>query len=255
MHKTPDNCLASPVPISRILPLERYARQSNDKEHQKDLPQVTHSVALSEEEMIVRICAGEKTLFHDLIRPYTRMMFGCADAVLRNPPDSEDAVQEAALKAFLNLARLEDRSRFRAWLLQIVINEARMYRRRLKRSLYESLENVDSEDETDSVPRQFADWHELPDEALDRAELRQAVKEAVDKLPVIYREVLILTDNQHLGYAAVAEMLGVSVSVVKTRVHRARMRVQEQLGPVFQPRFTDRIKLMKGMNPWFRAKS
>jgi len=117
------------------------------------LSPLTHSVALSEEEMIVRICTGEKTLFHDLIRPYTRMMFGYADALLRNPPDSEDAVQEAALKAFLNLARLEDRSRFRAWLLQIVINEARMYRRRLRRSLYESLENVDVEDEKDSVPR------------------------------------------------------------------------------------------------------
>lgn len=181
-------------------------------------------------------------------------MFGYADAVLRNPSDSEDAVQEASLKVFLNLSRLEDRSRFRAWLLQIVINEARMYRRRLRRPLYESLENVDVEDEKDSVPRQFADWHELPDEALEKVELRKAVKEAVDKLPVIYREVLILIDNQHLGYAAVAEMLGVSVGVVKTRVHRARMRLQEQLGPVFQPRFTDRLKLMKGMNPWFRAK-
>ncbi len=215
---------------------------------------VTQSVLLSEEELIARICSGEKVLFHDLIRPYTRVMFGYADAVLRNPSDSEDAVQEASLKVFLNLSRLEDRSRFRAWLLQIVINEARMYRRRLRRPLYESLENVDIEDEKDSVPRQFADWHELPDEALEKVELRKAVKEAVDKLPVIYREVLILIDNQHLGYAAVAEMLGVSVGVVKTRVHRARMRLQEQLGPVFQPRFTDRLKLMKGMNPWFRAK-
>jgi len=215
---------------------------------------VTQSVLLSEEELIARICSGEKVLFHDLIRPYTRVMFGYADAVLRNPSDSEDAVQEASLKVFLNLSRLEDRSRFRAWLLQIVINEARMYRRRLRRPLYESLENVDIEDEKDSVPRQFADWHELPDEALEKVELRKAVKEAVDKLPVIYREVLILIDNQHLGYAAVAEMLEVSVGVVKTRVHRARMRLQEQLGPVFQPRFTDRLKLMKGMNPWFRAK-
>lgn len=219
------------------------------------MSQETQSALLSEAELIARICSGEKVFFHDLIRPYTRVMFGYADAVLRNPSDSEDAVQEAALKVFLNLSRLEDRSRFRAWLLQIVINEARMYRRRLRRPLYETLENVDAEDKKDSVPRQFADWHELPDEALDQVELRRAVKEAVDKLPVIYHEVLILIDNQHLGYAAVAEILGVSVGVVKTRVHRARMRLQEQLGPVFQPRFTDRIKLMKGMNPWFRAKT
>jgi RNA polymerase sigma-70 factor (ECF subfamily) len=209
----------------------------------------------SEEEMIARICGGEKTLFHDLIRPYTRIMFGYADAILRNSADSEEAVQEAALKVFLNLSKLEDRARFRAWLLQIVVNEARMYRRRLSRQLYEPLEDIDPESESDLVPRQFADWHELPDEALDGVELRNAVREAVAKLPEIYREVLVLIDNQHMSYAVVADVLGVSVGVVKTRVHRARMRLQEQLGPVFQPRFTDRIRLMKGMNPWFRAKS
>jgi RNA polymerase sigma-70 factor (ECF subfamily) len=209
----------------------------------------------SEEEMIARICGGEKTLFHDLIRPYTRIMFGCADAILRNSADSEEAVQEAALKVFLNLSKLEDRARFRAWLLQIVVNEARMYRRRLSRQLYEPLEDIDPESESDLVPRQFADWHELPDEALDGVELRNAVREAVAKLPEIYREVLVLIDNQHMSYAVVADVLGVSVGVVKTRVHRARMRLQEQLGPVFQPRFTDRIRLMKGMNPWYRAKS
>ena len=212
-------------------------------------------VLVSEEDMIARICGGEKTLFHDLIRPYTRIMFGYADAILRNSADSEEAVQEAALKVFLNLSKLEDRARFRAWLLQIMINEARMYRRRLRRQLYEPLEDIAPESESDSVPRQFADWHELPDEALDGVELRNAVREAVAKLPEIYREVLVLIDNQHMSYAVVADVLGVSVGVVKTRVHRARMRLQEQLGPVFQPRFTDRIRLMKGMNPWYRAKS
>jgi len=182
-------------------------------------------------------------------------MFASAQAVLRNPADAEDAVQEAALKAFLHLAQLEDRRRFRAWLLQIVVNEARMHRRKLRRQLYDSIDEVDESNEGDSVPRQFADWHELPDEALDRDQLRNAVRTAVDKLPEVYREVLILIDSQHLSYATVAEGLGVSVGAVKTRVHRARMRVQEQLGPVFQPRFSDHIRLMKGMNPWSHAKS
>jgi len=210
---------------------------------------------ISEGEMIARICAGEKTLFHELIRPYARVMFGYADAILRNASDSEEAVQEAALKVYLNLSKLEDPLRFRAWLLQIVINEARMYRRKLRRQLYEPLEDADQSDESDSAPRQFADWHELPDEALDSVQLRDAVRQAVAKLPEIYREVLLLIDNQHIDYATAAQALGVSVGVIKTRVHRARMKVQEQLGPVFQPRFTDRIRLMKGMNPWFRAKS
>ena len=209
----------------------------------------------NEEAMIALICEGEKAYFHELIRPYARIMFASAQAVLRNPADAEDAVQEAALKAFLHLAQLEDRRRFRAWLLQIVVNEARMHRRKLRRQLYDSIDEVDESNEGDSVPRQFADWHDLPDEALDRDQLREAVRTAVDKLPEVYREVLLLIDNQHLNYATVAEGLGVSVGALKTRIHRARMRVQEQLGPVFQPRFTDHIRLMKGMNPWSHAKS
>ncbi len=212
------------------------------------------SVTSQEEAIIGRVCAGEKGCFHDLIRPYTRMMFASALAVLRNPADAEDAVQEAALKAFLHLSQLEDRRRFRAWLLQIVVNEARMHRRHLRRQLFESLDEVDDVNDSDSVPRQFADWHDLPNEALEREQLRTAVRTAVDKLPEIYREVLLLIDSQHLSYIVVAQVLGVSVGVVKTRVHRARMRIQEQLGPVFQPRVTDYLRLMKGMNPWSRAK-
>ena len=219
------------------------------------MPILVKPDVISEEEMIARICTGEKTLFHELIRPYTRVMFGYADAILRNPSDSEEAVQEAALKVFLNLSKLTDPTRFRAWLLQIVINEARMYRRKLRRQLYEPLEDVDQAEESDSFPRQFADWHELPDEALDSVQLRDAVRHAIEALPEHYREVLVLIDTEHIDYATAAQALGVSVGVIKTRVHRARMKVQEQLGPVFRPRFTDRIRLMKGMNPWFRAKS
>lgn len=207
-----------------------------------------------EEEIIARVCAGEKACFHELIRPYTQMMFASAFAVLRNPADAEEAVQEAALKAFLHLSQLEDRKRFRAWLSQIVVNEARMFRRKLRAKLFESIDESDDDDD-DSVPRQFADWHDLPNEALEREQLNVAVRTAVEGLPEIYREVLLLIDGRQLAYLAVAEALGVSVGVVKTRVHRARMRVQEQLGPVFRPRFSDHLRLMKGMNPWSRAKS
>jgi RNA polymerase sigma-70 factor (ECF subfamily) len=212
-------------------------------------------IATSEEELIGRVCAGEKACFHDLIRPYTRLMFGYADSILRNHADSEEAVQEAVLKVFINLPKLKDRRRFRAWLLQIVVNEARMYRRKLRRSLYEPIEGCVVEGEADSVPRQFADWHDLPDEALGAAELKTEVFKAIANLPEIYREVIALVDNQHLDYATVSIALGVSVGVVKTRVHRARMKLQEQLRPVFQPKFADRIRLMKGMNPWFRVKN
>lgn len=207
-----------------------------------------------EEDLIQRICNGEKTLFHDLIAPYRRVMFAAAYAVLRNPEDGEEAVQEAAFKTFLHLDQLQQRCRFKAWMLQIVVNEARMRRRHMRQHLYESLDEASETAERDALPRQFADWNDLPDEALERKELRDAVRKAVDSLPVIYREVYMLADAQRLSNAVIAEALGVSVGVVKTRLHRARLRIQEQLSPTFKPRFSDHIRLMKGMNPWSHAR-
>jgi RNA polymerase sigma-70 factor (ECF subfamily) len=217
-------------------------------------PTIEEAALTPEEELIARVCSGDKACFHNLIRPYTRLMFATASSVLHNSADAEEAVQEAVLKVFLNLSQLTDRRRFRPWLLQIVVNEARMLRRKLRTFLYESIEEQTEDNEGDSVPRQFADWHDLPNEALERDQLRAAVRDAVDQLPVIYREVLLLIDGQRLSYQEVAEVLGVTVGVVKTRVHRARMRVQEQLRPAFRPRLSDHIRLMKGMNPWSHAK-
>ena len=202
-------------------------------------------------DLVVRICAGDKAFFHDLIAPYRRIMFAAAFAVLRQPEDAEEAVQEGTLKAFLHLTELKEPKRFKPWLLRIIVNEARMHRRHSRPGLYEPLSEPD-ESET-SYPRQFADWHELPDEALEHEELRQAVRKAVENLPESCREVYLLADGKKVSHAVIAEALGVSVGVVKTRLHRARLRVQEQLRPAFQPRFADNIRLMKGMNPWSRA--
>lgn len=202
-------------------------------------------------DLVGRICAGDKASFHDLIAPYRRVMFAAAYAVLRQPEDAEEAVQEGSLKAFLHLTELQEPGRFKPWLLRIVVNEARMHRRHNRPGLYESLSEPD-ESET-SYPRQFADWHDLPGDALEREELRCAVREAVEQLPESYREVYLLADGRNVSHAVIAEALGVSVGVVKTRLHRARLRIQEQLRPVFQPRLTDTIRLMKGMNPWSRA--
>ena len=202
--------------------------------------------------LVRRICAGEKTLFHELIAPYRRVLFAAAYAVLRNPEDAEEAVQEGTLKAFLHLADLKEPARFKPWLLRILVNESRMHRRQGRRDLFRPIAGDDDQD-GDFYPHHFADWHDLPDEALEREELRQAVRDAVNKLSTALREVYLLADAGHLSHAAIAETLGVSVGVVKTRLHRARLRVQEQLRPAFQPRFSDHIRLMKGMNPWSRA--
>lgn len=209
----------------------------------------------SEPELIARIRAGEHDCFHELIRPYERAMFAIAYAVLRNAADAEDVVQEAAFKAFQHLDELRDDDKFRSWLLQITKNEAHARRRKDRQHLYESLEVSDEEEEDSAFrPRTVADWRDLPGDALDREELRQAIRDAVSKLPEKYQVVFVLADGNSLSNNDVAEALGLTIANVKTRLHRARIMLQEHLSPTFKPKMSDHIELLKGMNPWSRVR-
>jgi RNA polymerase sigma-70 factor, ECF subfamily len=208
-----------------------------------------------ERELIRRIRSGEKELFHELIRPYERSVYGVIHSVLPNPADAEEVAQEAVFKAFLHLDQLADDEKFKAWLLRVAVNESRMRRRKDRPQLYESFDEDAGEDEEgDFRPRQFADWRDLPSEALDREEFRSAVREAIAKLPEKYRLILLLADAQSLCYEEIAAILNITLANVKTRLHRARMKLQEQLGPTFKPRLSDHLMLLKGMNPWSRAR-
>jgi RNA polymerase sigma-70 factor (ECF subfamily) len=208
-----------------------------------------------EQELIRRIRSGEKALFHELIRPYERGVYGVIRSVLPNPADAEEVAQEAVFKAFLHLEQLADNERFKAWLLRIAVNEARMRRRKDRPQSYESLDDDAREDEEgDFRPRQFADWRDLPSEDLDREELRSAVRDAIANLPEKYRVVLLLADAQSLRYEEIAATLKITLPAVKTRLHRARMKLQERLEPAFKPRLSDHVMLLKGMNPWSRVR-
>jgi RNA polymerase sigma-70 factor (ECF subfamily) len=208
----------------------------------------------NELDLIVKVRAGEHEYFHDLIRPYERAMYSIAYSILRNTADAEEVAQEAAFKAFQHLDQLDKDDKFKSWLLRITNNEALMRRRKDRRDLYESIDSSEQEEENEDFrPRTFADWRDLPNDALDREELRKAIRDAAAKLPEKYRIVFVLADGQSLAYNVIAETLNLTVSNVKTRLHRARMMLQEHLSPAFKPRMSDHIELLKGMNPWSRA--
>lgn len=204
-----------------------------------------------ESALIDRIRGGEKTLFHELIRPYERSVYLSAYSVLHNQADTEEVVQETLLKAFSHLDQLRANDKFKAWLLLIAVNEARMRRRKDRQYLYESLEEQAMEmEESKFMPRQFADWREIPSDLVERKEVRAAVQRALDTLPEKYREVFILRDVQQLSVAETAEVLGITVPAVKTQLHRARLQMREQLAPMFGKSWLEKLPFWKGKNPW-----
>lgn len=208
-----------------------------------------------EARLIHRILAGEPEVFLDLIRPYERKAYCLAYSVLRNREDAEEAVQQAMLNVFRHLDSLLEKAKFKQWAMRIVENEARIVRRKRRQHLYESLDHTltDHPDGTPQV-RQFADWRELPSDVLERKELCAAVRGAVETLPETYRVVLVLRELQQMSVSETSAVMGISEGAVKTRTHRARLMLRDELTPLFadtRPSFWQR---WRGLNPWSAAK-
>jgi RNA polymerase sigma-70 factor, ECF subfamily len=215
------------------------------------VPGVSEQTTDVELSLIARVKAGETERFVDLVRPYERSVYLLAYSVLKNKEDAEDVAQEAVFKAFQHLDQLRSEATFKSWLLQIAMNEARVRLRRDRRHLYESLdEGVQETDEADFMPRQVADWREIPSEALEQKELRQKLQEALDGLPAQYRQVFLLRDIEHMSEKEAADVLGITIAAVKSRLHRARLQLRETLAPIFKRRWTDRLPFIKGKKPW-----
>jgi RNA polymerase sigma-70 factor (ECF subfamily) len=120
-----------------------------------------------EKELIARIIAGETELFHELIRPYERMVYLSILTMLRNDQEAEDAAQEVMINAFRHLKSFRGDARFSTWLVTIAMNEARQRLRKAKAAQLESLDQEKEEREGDFTPAVLTDWREIPSEALD----------------------------------------------------------------------------------------
>jgi RNA polymerase sigma-70 factor (ECF subfamily) len=188
------------------------------------------TTAAEEHAFIRRILAGEKELFHELIRPYQHAAYVTALGILKDEAEAEDAAQEAIIKAYRALAGFREEAKFSTWLISIVMNEARTRLRKLGRVIVESLDTR-PEGEEDYTPALIADWREIPSEMLERQELAQQIRKAIEDLPSSYREVFLLRDKDELSIGEIAEVLGVQANLVKVRLFRARMLLQKKLTP------------------------
>jgi RNA polymerase sigma-70 factor (ECF subfamily) len=189
------------------------------------------TIATPEAGLIARILAGEKELFHELIRPYERMVYLTLLSIVKNETEAEDGAQEAVISAYRHLASFRGDAKLSTWLTSIAINEGRKRFRRAKGAAEESIDEQVEGQEGDYTPAPLTDWREIPLEALERKELREALRVAVAALSGIYREVFTLRDLEEFSVEETAQALGITANVVKVRLHRARMMLQKRLVP------------------------
>lgn len=205
---------------------------------------------VTEQALIERVKAGESELFYELIEPYQRAVFSAAYSVLANDADAEEVAQEAFLKAYSRLDQFRGECKFSTWLVQIAVNEARMKRRKDRKALYDSIDEGYQDDTRDYFPIDYADWREIPSEALAQKELKDALSRAIALLKPMYREVFILRDVQGLNIRETAEALGINEGLIRTRLLRARLQMRDALAPGYDGSWVSGSPSYKKVRPF-----
>jgi RNA polymerase sigma-70 factor (ECF subfamily) len=183
--------------------------------------------------LIDQVLAGDRAHFETLVRRHERRVFRVALAVLGNFEDAEEAMQDAFVKAYRHLKDFRRESRFSTWLTRIAVNEALQKRQaRKKRVTLDEAREIESS----SLPRNFEPWSADPERQYGRKEVRQIVEKAMQSLPEIYREALVLRDFEGMSAEEAATALEITVPALKSRLLRARLMMREALSASFEAR-------------------
>jgi RNA polymerase sigma-70 factor (ECF subfamily) len=176
---------------------------------------------------------GDVGAFEQLIKKYDRNVFRIAQHITQNREDAEDVVQDAFLKAYQKLDQFQGNSKFYTWIVRIAVNEALMKLRKRKSDKLVSMDE-DVETEEGTITREFADWSPNPEQQYNQAELNDILSRTIQGLPASFRTVFVLRDVEGLSTEETAEMLGLSVPAVKSRLLRARLQLRERLSRHFK---------------------
>ncbi len=183
----------------------------------------------TDREIIIEVLNGNRDLFCLLVRKYERPIFNYIFRMVRSKPDSEDLAQDTFVKAFSALNKYDDSYEFSTWIYRIALNVCRDYFRRKKMFFFSLSAPVGDEEESeleDFIPQNS--FHD-PDDTVLNQELRVSLEKAIGGLPVKFREVIVLRHLEGLSYEEISSITGLPVGTVKTYLHRARKKLQDEL--------------------------
>jgi RNA polymerase sigma-70 factor, ECF subfamily len=198
------------------------------------------SAASDDVELVQRALASDAAAFRAIMQKHNRRLYRIARGVLRNNTDAEDAVQDGYVSAFTQLASYRGDSTLATWLSRIIMNEA-LGRLRRKRPTVDlsALESGRSEAKIIQFP--LSTPNDDPERTMAQRQILQLVEQATDDLPEAFRLVFVARVIEGMSVEETSELLGVKPETVKTRLHRARQLVRDQLdkqiGPVLMDAF------------------
>jgi len=188
----------------------------------------------AEARLVEQLQGGDATALETLMGQYGERVYRLAWGITRNRGDAEEVVQDVLLTIAQKSDTFEGRAAFGSWIYRVTTNAALNKRRGKRRETETSLEEhlpTFEDDGHRACDRTYllADWSQNPERELLSGEARRTLEAALDALPESYRAVLVLRDVEERSNDEVAALLDESVASVKSRLHRARMALREQL--------------------------
>lgn len=178
------------------------------------------------------LIAGRPEAFEPFVERFGPLILGFGRRMCGQRDDADEVLQETLMKAYQSLKDLRDPGALKTWIYRVAANACLKMRRRGKSEpkLEISLEEVLPRAGEDGEPPQIADWSDIPLDRLLQGELRTKLAEAILALPKDYRIVLVLRDQEGLSTRETAEILGISETLAKVRLHRARLALRKRIG-------------------------
>ena len=185
-----------------------------------------------DQDLLARLRRHDQAAFAEFFETYADRVYRLAIGLLKQEDDAEEVVQSTFLSAFESIYRFEPHAQISTWLYRIAYNHALM----LLRRRHAALPLPEEEEDSPPFPVQLVDWSQLPDQQALSGEAQEVLRTAINDLPVGLRAAFILRDLEGLSTAECAHIQEMTEAACKVRLHRARLRLREQLSSYFSER-------------------
>jgi len=202
---------------------------------------MSNQARLKEDFSLEALRNGDQAEFARVVEAYSGYIYRLAMKMLQNPQDAEDILQETFIKAYKAFPKFDGRSKISTWLYRIATNEALMFLRKKRPDTISVESPHQDESEDDLNPLQIVDWCCLPEAELMSDQARHYLDESVEQLPKNLKMAFILRDIEGLSTRETAEVLDISETAVKTRLHRARLQLREILTSYYKERLPETV--------------
>lgn len=184
---------------------------------------------LESEELVRSVLAGDKRAFDELVLVHKRFVFNLCFRLLGDYDEADDCAQEVFMKVHRSLGGFRFQSSFKTWLYRVTVNGCKNRLRSLDYRLGRKRIRLDAPRDDEKQQVEIGDETQSPEKDLERKEIQRMIQAAVNKLPVEQKLVVVLRDMEERTYEEIAEITGLKLGTIKSKLSRARLRLRASL--------------------------